>query len=601
MGTYKGKLECPGCHHTSMMLYHNDDDSQRASCTRPGCGLVIVEFKDGVQCEIKTVGNTETQTILKDKIDLGNLKEESKGRSIELIPIEDIKPLIKTHRSISPSTFAVFNYGGYRCNGIDYQVASTYNEFKQTQTQNVRYTYEGKKRFFRASSPSKDDVDYLFGQYSNQTMTAKKMLVITEGEIDAMSVYEAYAKVGTWIPYCVSLPGGAGSVNVLAEQRPWLNQFEEIYLCFDADEAGQEAVKKAIKILGTEKIKEVKLKDTYKDANGYLTSGVPGAVDDLRFAINNATSPAIPCIIKKQGLVKLLDEASPALLPTDIPVLDELLDGGLTYGGINTLVGGVALGKSTLAYNIASNVLKRGGKVLILNTEMKNLDSLLHILSAYHKINYYDMFTSAGGTKEEVKQWLEYNVKDKLVEMLEGDRLAFFDSIETTPWEEAFNNIKALVEVENTSLIVLDNLTALSSTTSTKKQLIDTVIKDLNNLSRSNEVCTLAVSHLTKNGGGMTSNKDGSKGLTFETGAEVGLDNIADSSHIPKYSSTVLAYERNCNDTSGVLKLRLLKSRQKGVGKVKTAVYDKNKCTFTDMWSQPVFEEEVSDEFDFEF
>ena len=112
MGTYKGKLECPRCHHTSMMLYHNDDDSQRATCTRPGCGLVIVEFKDGTQCEITTVGNSETKTILTDKVELNNLKEESKGRTIELIPIEHIKPLLKTHRAISPETFAVLIMGG---------------------------------------------------------------------------------------------------------------------------------------------------------------------------------------------------------------------------------------------------------------------------------------------------------------------------------------------------------------------------------------------------------------------------------------------------------------------------------------------------------
>lgn len=924
MGTYKGKMECPLCHHTSMIVYLNEDDVTRAECHRPDCQIAIVEFPDGKQ--ILYDNNKDTQMNLTTPYSLKEMVEESKGSSIELIDPKVIKQVDRTYRCISPSTFSKFRYGGYHKNGTDYEVASIINDSGVVQSQNVRFQVDGKKSFFRCNSPDKDEANYLFGQYSDQTLTHKKMLVITEGELDCMSVYQAYAAKGDWIPFCVSLPGGSGSVSVLADQRHWLNKFEEIYLCFDADEAGQAAVKKAIKILGTDKVREVKLKAEYKDANGYITAG---AWDDLRYAINNATSPAIPCITRKHGILNMLNSAAPPVLPTGVQVLDKILSGGLAYGGLNVIVGGTGLGKclgfgtkvmmsngvkkevqdiqvgdyvmaptgdaslvvslaqgtapmyrlttikgeshvvnenhvlslvvsngkrpvydnkgirhnagsvlniemkdylmcsnkfkhttklwkpdapivfeqettvdwvdpyylgvwlgdgtssscqitnqdtevvgylqefcqqhqltlktrdelhwdittkrgqdnplliflqdndlimnkhiphnylmssvenrykllaglldtdghlstdgvcfdyvckqkalaediqqlalslglqvklieswkscqtfeaprlyyrltisgdtykiptkierkvarkrlqkktvnrfgftvealgvdnyygfnlntedklflladfivshnSTIAYNAAANILRADKKVLVLNTEMKSIEPLLHFMSAYYNTPFYDLYSSCGSTKEEVQQWVDVVIKPKAEAMLKEDNLTFFDGIETTPWTDAFNSIKAHVEADGVSLIVLDNLTGLSESTSSKKQLLDTVLKDLNSLCRQYEVTGLILSHLTKNGGGVTG-KDGSKGITFETGAEVGLDNIADSSHTAKYGSNILSYERDINDDSGSFKIRLLKSRYKGTGKVEKGVYNSKTCTFTDV------------------
>jgi RecA/RadA recombinase len=278
----------------------------------------------------------------------------------------------------------------------------------------------------------------------------------------------------------------------------------------------------------------------------------------------------------------MLNRAAPPVLPTGVQVIDKILSGGLAYGGLNVIVGGSGVGKSCLSYNAAANILKAGKKVLVLNTEMKAIEPLLHFMSAYYNTPFYDLYSSCGSTKEEVQQWVDVVIKPKAEAMLKEDNLTFFDGIETTPWTDAFNSIKAHVEADGVSLIVLDNLTGLSESTSSKKQLLDTVLKDLNSLCRQYEVTGLILSHLTKNGGGVTG-KDGSKGITFETGAEVGLDNIADSSHTAKYGSNILSYERDINDDSGSFKIRLLKSRYKGTGKVEKGVYNSKTCTFTDV------------------
>ena len=66
-----------------------------------------------------------------------------------------------------------------------------------------------------------------------------KMIVITEGELDALSVSQVQ---GNKWPV-VSLPNGAaGAKKALAKQLEWLEKFESVVLMFDNDEAGIKAI-----------------------------------------------------------------------------------------------------------------------------------------------------------------------------------------------------------------------------------------------------------------------------------------------------------------------------------------------------------------------
>ena len=75
----------------------------------------------------------------------------------------------------------------------------------------------------------------LFGQ---SVAGGGRTLVITEGELDAMAVAQAYRdKYNRHYPV-VSLPSATG-IKVLLEQRDWVRGFNEVVLMFDNDEAGQ--------------------------------------------------------------------------------------------------------------------------------------------------------------------------------------------------------------------------------------------------------------------------------------------------------------------------------------------------------------------------
>ena len=105
--------------------------------------------------------------------------------------------------------------------------------------------------------------DTLFGQHLFPS--TGKRIVITEGELDAASCYEA---MENWP--MVSLPhGAAGAKKDLQKQIPLLQGYEEIVLFFDNDEAGKRATEQVAAILpqGTVKIAHLaELQDASDDA-----------------------------------------------------------------------------------------------------------------------------------------------------------------------------------------------------------------------------------------------------------------------------------------------------------------------------------------------
>jgi twinkle protein len=91
-------------------------------------------------------------------------------------------------------------------------------------------------------------------------------MVITEGEYDAMAVYQA-----TGIP-AISLPFGSNSLP--EELVNSISRFEKVFLWLDADEAGQMNAEKFVAKLGVSRTKLVTTKKVGekgpKDANDVL-------------------------------------------------------------------------------------------------------------------------------------------------------------------------------------------------------------------------------------------------------------------------------------------------------------------------------------------
>ena len=105
----------------------------------------------------------------------------------------------------------------------------------------------------------KNEDKQLFGQH---LFGGGKSIVITEGEIDALSVWQARPN---WP--VVSVPNGAQAARkACAAQLSYLMGFDEIIVMFDNDEAGTAAAEEVVQLFPADKVYLASL-GSYKDAS----------------------------------------------------------------------------------------------------------------------------------------------------------------------------------------------------------------------------------------------------------------------------------------------------------------------------------------------
>ena len=107
-----------------------------------------------------------------------------------------------------------------------------------------------------------------------------RSIILCEGELDALSLYE-YGFSALSVPF----GGGSGNKQKWIEHEfDRLSIFDEIYLCFDNDSAGELAVTEIIERLGRHRCHIVKL--PYKDVNECLQNNV--TTDIMQRCFNEA-------------------------------------------------------------------------------------------------------------------------------------------------------------------------------------------------------------------------------------------------------------------------------------------------------------------------
>jgi twinkle protein len=109
-----------------------------------------------------------------------------------------------------------------------------------------------------------------FAAGSNKTVT------ITEGELDALSLYQVLRSP------VVSVRSISSSVMDCTLDRSWLNSFERIYLAFDGDSPGRDGVAGVARLFDLNKVFVVKFPGAdRKDPNDYIRAGEPDELASL--------------------------------------------------------------------------------------------------------------------------------------------------------------------------------------------------------------------------------------------------------------------------------------------------------------------------------
>ena len=169
------------------------------------------------------------------------------------------------HREIDKDTCKHFGYAIGEINGITVQVAQYMDADGKVVAQKIR---DAKKNFMFAGEPKKA---HLFAQHLWRD--GGKMLVVTEGEIDALTV--SMLQQNKWP--VVSIPNGAqGAAKSIAKEIEWLEKFDKVIFMFDMDEPGRDAARECAAILSPGKAFIATL--PMKDANACLLEGKGKAV-----------------------------------------------------------------------------------------------------------------------------------------------------------------------------------------------------------------------------------------------------------------------------------------------------------------------------------
>ncbi len=419
--------------------------------------------------------------------------------------------------------------------------------------------------------------DTLFGQHLFPS--TGKRIVITEGELDAASAYEA---LPGWA--VVSLPHGAASAKKdLQKQIPLLQGYEEIILFFDRDDPGREATEAAASILPPGKVKIARLDEVdehtkngqvfhhraYKDASEALQDDDPQAI---RMAIWNA-EPYRP-----DGIVdgnKLYEIVTTPQKPYDheypFKGLNEKLH-GIRYGELTTFTAGSGSGKTSIMRQLATHLLNEGVSVGMLELEANNRRTALGLMSTAVEKNL--------NIGEHDKEELDTAFSNSIANW----HLYLFDGFGSYDPDIIYNRIEYLATGLDCKVIILDHLSILlSGLDGDERRMIDTTMTKLRSLVERTGISLFLVSHLRR----ASNDKH-----AHEEGGRVSLSSLRGSHSIAQISDQVVALEVD-QQTSAERKLttvRVLKNRYSGeVGIACTLSYDLSTCRFNEHEVEPEF------------
>lgn len=390
------------------------------------------------------------------------------------------------------------------------------------------------------------------GLYGQHLWRSGRRVIITEGEIDALSVSQALDH--KWP--VVSVPNGAqGAAKSLSKQIEWLLGFDEIVLCFDNDQPGRDAVAECAPLFPPGRVFIAHLPEGTKDASDLVAGGRSA---ELVRRLWEAPQ------YRPDGLVTLADLRDAVLLEPTVgldwwlPSLTTLTYGRRT-GECVALGAGTGVGKSDfIAQQIAFD-LQAGHSVGAFLLEQQPVESAKRIAG---KVAGRRFHVPGDG-------WTPAELVSAMDVLGGGGRLYLYDNFGATDWEVIRDRIRFLARSEGVKLFYLDHLTALAAAEEDERVALERIMAELGGLVKELDVWLLFVSHLAT-----------PEGKPHEEGGRVTIRHFKGSRAIGYWSHFMFGLERDqqAEDESerGITTFRVLKDRYTGqaTGQTITLNYD---------------------------
>lgn len=340
--------ECGGGNHRDKYTFALNIDKHTFNCLRGSCGAkgsfheLCKEYRERADYMAE---------YRKNKFDNIMQKKEYKRPEMKLDNISKQANEYITKRKISNNTITHFEVKSDKNGNIVFPYKDEFGNHVLNKIRLPRKFIKGKDKCKIWQEGGGKPV--LFGMDKVDT---DEPLVITEGEWDAMAVYEAgYKNV-------VSIPFGTNNMEWINECWEWLESIKEINLWFDNDKAGKKSVQEVARKIGIYKCKIVKSNE--KDANVSLYKVGPEGIEDY---IQNSN------YIPIDNLSRLVD--CKAKETERILFGNRFLDywlGGCRMGDLTIWTGKRGGGKSTILNQTIIDTVDQKTKCFLYTGELAN-------------------------------------------------------------------------------------------------------------------------------------------------------------------------------------------------------------------------------------
>lgn len=390
----------------------------------------------------------------------------------------------------------------------------------------------------------------LFGM---KQATGFKDIVITEGQLDSMSVAEAFKAQEIRPDAFCSVPIGMNGFTWIPNCIEWLKKFNTVIVFGDMEHGHMSLLEKITQRIPC-KIKAVQAADYLgeKDANDILRSFGAEAV---RKAVLNACEQEISNV-KELADIQYVDITKLPKVSTGILDLDIALKGGICYGQVCLLTGKRGDGKSTLMSNIFADAINQGVGVFAYSGELPafHFKAWLNLqLAGNEHLSARD--DGFGGTE----YYLDTDTDKKISEWYRG-RAFIYDNtaIDGEETESLLETIQKVAARKNVKLFCIDNLMTAMDIVDDQNNLYlaqSNFVRELKNIAIKYDVAIILVAHPRKAG------KD-------EKGSDFDNDIVSGSSNITDRVDIVMNYSRAKEGSDYDSLLQIGKSRLVGTLKL---------------------------------
>lgn len=476
-------------------------------------------------------------------------------------------------RGITEKTCRLYGYQVATINGKEVQIA---NYYRSGELIGQHLRGPNKQFAWRGSSKGAE----LYGQHLWKSNGGKR-LVITEGEVDCMTVNQVLG--GTWP--VVSIPNGAQSAaKAIKDNLEFVNSYTEVVLCFDMDEPGQKASLEVAELLPPGKCRIAKL--PYKDANECLQNA---QTKQLVSAIWEAQAYSPDEILHISKVIDSADNLTETkVYPFPYDGLSEFLIGQRS-GEISLWCSGTGSGKSTILRELMMHHLDEGrsvGCIMLEESPQETMDDMISLMlnkpvRAIRACRMMNELRIKMGKKPINMTILddltddEYeSARDKLCQT----NFYIYDHLGNNAMQNLLARMEFMAVSLKVDVIVLDHITAAAAGLmsmdnkdveggGSERIIIDTLMKELRSLAVRTGVHIDIISQLKKTE------------KAYEEGDRITLQDLRGSGALASVPNTVIALERDRQNTDEKIAnttiVRVLKNRLTGrAGIASTLFYD---------------------------